>query len=266
MNPILATPALLVSAVVSVRLLVGLSRLFGGASRGLSCSDGSNPPCTAYSTQREGLGAYPFFTLPEREPALLTEFRGLVEAFEDGRGPDQPPFSFGELALPGPSGPEVAFVLRWACLREVCRLTRNGSDALRLHFGGWYGGPKADLLPPGLDVPRDAFPSLGFEFSNPDRGPFFPPSEEFANLWTVLSHPDNRVGQIWQSRDGVFHAATPDGRTGEAAFTELCSWPQVSCSQTSIWLGSEDSRGLPDRSIFRSPLAFLPTDLQLAAK
>ena len=276
MNPILTAPALLVSAAVSVRALVGLARLFGGAGRGwkgrpLSEADFSRAKPflsvhTAYSLQREGLGGYPFFTLPEREAGLLEEFRALVEGFEADRQADQPPVSFGELSLPGPSGREVAFVLRWDALREVCRLTRQGSEALRLHFGGWYGGPKSDLLPAGLDVPRDAFPSLGFEFSSPRRSSVFnPPSEDFANLWTILSHPDNRVGQIWQSRDGVFHAETPDGLKGEAAFTELCSWPQVSCSQTSVWLGGEDSRGIPARSIGRSPIDFLPADLLLAA-
>jgi len=265
MNQLLPSLSVLASSAVSMRLLVGLARMFAAAS---DAGPGScrRPPLIAYSSQREGLGAYPFFTLPEREPALLAEFRGLVEAFEDGRGTDHPPFSFGELILAGPGGPEVAFVLRWDCLPEVCRLTRQGSDGLRLHFGGWYGGPKTDLLPAGLDVPRDAFPSLGFEFTQPGRGPFSAPSEDFVNLWTVLSHPDGRVGQVWQSRDGVFHAETPDGLKGEAAFVELCSWPQVSCSQTTIWLGSEDSRGLPARTIFRSPAEFLPAGLQVAAE
>lgn len=275
--PTLAPVTLLGFAIGSVCLLGGLFRFVGGAGRGLQGRSlaepkprPASPPHefsvhTAYSVQREGLGGFPFFTLPEGEKALLAEFRALVETFEAGRGADQPPVSFGELSLAGRSGPEVAFVLRWDCLRDLRRLTRKGSEALRLHFGGWYGGPKPDLLPAGLDVPRDAFPSLGFEFSHPDGGPFFPPSEDCANLWTVVSHPDERVGQVWQSREGVFHAETPDGLTGEAAFVDLCSWPQVSCSQTAIWLGSEDSRGIPDRTIFRSPAEFLPADLQLAA-
>jgi len=263
-------------AIGSVWILGSLLRLVRGSRRGWhdlpagKAEPAGLPPemsvHSAFSVQREGLGGFPFFTLPERESALLAELRGLVEAFEDGRGADQPPVSFGELTLRGPNGPEVAFVLRWDCLRELCRLTRNGSEALRLHFGGWYGGPKPDLLPAGLDVPRDAFPSLGYEFLHPSRSQFFPPSEDFASLWTVLSHPDGRVGQVWQSRDGVFHAETPDGLTGEAAFVELCSWPQVSCSQTSVWLGGTDRRGIPARSIHRSPIDFLPAELLLTAE
>ena len=271
MNPILTTLAIVIFGVALLRLLGGARRDVQGRSLSKPAAEPVKAAPvmsvhTAYSMKRDGLGGYPFFTLPEREAALISEFRALVENFEAGRGADQPPISFGELLLPRKDGREVAFVLRWDCLRELRALTRKGSEDLRLQFGGWYGGPKPDLLPAGLDVPRDAFPSLGFEFSHPDRTPFFLPSEEIANLWTILSHPDGRVGQVWQSRDGVFHAATPDGQTGEAAFRELCAWPQVSCSQTSIWLGGADRRGVPARSITRSPLAFLPADLQLAAE
>ena len=209
---------------------------------------------------RKGYASYPFFSIPVEKKDDIAEFLAIIQKHFTGTGTgfDKDGVQGGG-TLPGPSGDELVFALRWDCVQYLDALFGEERSNVGDQFAAWLRARKETVLPEGVDVPASCLAPIGFDLASRTFQEWYVPKAGWVFVNNVINHKTGETGYWYEDATGVFRAETKSRKTAEEALIEMCGWSCASVNKRSACLIPFPT---PIRTISRHPREFIPLELQ----